>query len=310
MDLRQAREVARCASGRVRLAVVQQAEDHVVFDAGQLIVKCGTRDDFGVEASACERARSLGVPAPEVVSISMAAPIPHLALRKVPGVPLTDHDLSADAATRAARQAGAMLRQLHDTVMPGFGWIDHDHFRVAGEIRGKSASWVEEIGAELEPALDELVDVGAITDAHATALRDEMAAQRPVIETVTQGRFLHGDLGRMHIMVDPADGQLTGLIDWGDVQVGDPAWDLAITACHFASPAEGLLRVHHARRRDLFPHFLEGYEPAAETAERLDALGAFYLAYRQAWVARLGTGTDGTPNPSLAMLRDRLSRTP
>jgi hypothetical protein len=87
MDLRQAREVARCASGRVRLAVVQQAEDHVVFDAGQLIVKCGTRDDFGVEASACERARSLGVPGPEVVSISMAAPIPHLALRKVPGVP-------------------------------------------------------------------------------------------------------------------------------------------------------------------------------------------------------------------------------
>jgi aminoglycoside phosphotransferase (APT) family kinase protein len=309
MEIRQAVEAARCVSGQSELGVIHQSEDHVVFDAGHAIVKCGTRDEFGIEAWACERARSLGVPAPEVVSIDTTAPIPHLALAKVPGVALVTADLPPGAAERAARHAGAMLRMLHGDVMPGFGWIDRHHFRSTREIRGKSPSWIGEIGAALELALDGLVAAGAVTDADATKLRAEMTALRPAVEAVTEGRFLHGDLGRMHIMVDPDTGQVTGLIDWGDVQVGDPAWDLAISACHFASASEGLLRVYHARQPDLFPHFLEGYEPPAETAERIEILGAFYLAYRHAWVARLGPGTDGTPSPSLAMLHEQLSRT-
>jgi aminoglycoside phosphotransferase (APT) family kinase protein len=244
------------------------------------------------------------------VSIDTAAPIPHLALVRVPGVALLASDVTVDAAERAARQAGAMLRVLHDDALSGFGWIDRHHFCTTGEIRGKSASWLAEIRAELEPALAELVGTGAVTDGDAATLRGEMAVLRPAIETVTEGRFLHGDLGRMHVMVEADTGRVTGLIDWGDVQVGDPAWDLAITACHFASASDGLLRVHHARHPDLFPHFLAGYEPPADTVERIELLGAFYLAYRHAWVARLGPGRDGTPNASLAMLQDRLSRTP
>ena len=59
-------------------------------------------------------------------------------------------------------------------------------------------------------------------------------------EAITEGAFLHGDLGRMHIYVDREEGDVNGLIDWGDVQVGDPVWDLAITACHLASPSEGI----------------------------------------------------------------------
>jgi hypothetical protein len=95
-------------------------------------------------------------------------------------------------------------------------------------------------------------------------------------------------------------------VDWGDVQVGDPAWDLAVAACHFTSSSEGLLHVHHGGRPDLFPCLLEGYEPSVEIAQRLDALGSFYLAYRRAWVARLGPGAGGVPNPSLAALRAEL----
>jgi aminoglycoside phosphotransferase (APT) family kinase protein len=310
MEVRQAAEVARRFSNGREVAVVQRSADYVVVDAGDVIVKCGTGDEFGIEAWACDRARDLGVPAPQVISIDTAGPISHLAVSKVPGVALLDRRVPVDVAQRGACEAGARLRRLHDDLLPGFGWVDREHFRHTAEVRGKSATWVEEISTELNRALDELVGTGALTGAQATILREEMAAVLPAIGALAQGRFLHGDLGRMHIMVDPREGHVTGFIDWGDVQVGDPAWDLAVTKCHFVSPAEGLLRVHHARQPDLFPRFIEGYEPSPVTAERFEALSDFYLTYRQAWVARLGPGHDGTPNPSLAMLRTRLAATP
>lgn len=37
----------------------------------------------------------------------------------------------------------------------------------------------------------------------------------------------HGDLGSDHILFDPAQGRLTGIYDFGDLCIGDPAGDLA-----------------------------------------------------------------------------------
>lgn len=308
IDIRQAAEVARrYVSGQGELSVIQRSDDHVVFDAGGAIVKCGTRDEFGIEAWACERARSLGVPAPEVISLDTAAPVPHLVLSKVVGAPLNDNRLALEVAARGARQAGAMLRRLHEVQLAGFGWIDREHFSRTAEVRGKSSSWAEEIKAELDPALEELVAIAALTAAQAEVLRAHMMSVLPTLETIREGRLLHGDLGRMHIFVDPQDGGLTGLVDWADVQVGDPAWDLAITACHLVSPSEGILRVHYSQGPNLFPQVLEGYEAGYEVAERSAALGSFYRAYRSAWVARLGPGEGGAANPSLKLLLSRIS---
>ena len=39
--------------------------------------------------------------------------------------------------------------------------------------------------------------------------------------------LLHHDLATEHILADPAGGRITGVIDWGDVWIGDPAMDLA-----------------------------------------------------------------------------------
>ena len=69
------------------LVVIQRSDDHIVFDAGSTIVKVGTRDEFGIEAWVCERARAVGVPAPEVIAIDRSATVPYLALRKVTGIP-------------------------------------------------------------------------------------------------------------------------------------------------------------------------------------------------------------------------------
>jgi aminoglycoside phosphotransferase (APT) family kinase protein len=311
IDVRDAvQTVARHVPGAERLSIIQRSDDHVVIDAGSAIVKCGSRDEFGIEAWACERALSLGVPVPRVIAVDTTGPIPYLVLSKVAGVALSDSRLPVELAARGARQAGAMVRQLHEVRLPGFGWIDRDHFLRTAQVRGRSASWMAEISTELDPALEELVSCGALTDTQAAVLRDEMRAALPSLEAIREGRLLHGDLARMHTYVDPQDGVLTGLVDWGDVQVGDPAWDLAIAACHLASPSEGILRVHAIHQRDLFREVLEGYEPPPNLAERLTALGSFYLAYRRASVAKLGQGEEGAPNPSLEELRRTLGSAP
>lgn len=53
------------------------------------------------------------------------------------------------------------------------------------------------------------------------ALLDRMSVPPPT------ARLIHGDLGPEHIRV--AAGEVTGVIDWGDCAVGDPALDLAWT---------------------------------------------------------------------------------
>lgn len=40
-------------------------------------------------------------------------------------------------------------------------------------------------------------------------------------------RLLHHDYDADHVLIDPAAGRATGIIDWGDACVGDPAWDFA-----------------------------------------------------------------------------------
>lgn len=44
---------------------------------------------------------------------------------------------------------------------------------------------------------------------------------------IYQPRLIHGDLAPEHILCDPHGGFLTGVIDWGDACLGDPALDFA-----------------------------------------------------------------------------------
>jgi len=39
--------------------------------------------------------------------------------------------------------------------------------------------------------------------------------------------LVHGDLWPLHILVDPSSGGVSGIIDWGDTFIGDPAVDFA-----------------------------------------------------------------------------------
>ena len=75
---------------------------------------------------------------------------------------------------------------------------------------------------------------GALRGGAAEALRlaEELAGTPP-----HAGRpcWVHGDLYARHLLVDEAR-KVTGVIDWGDVHLGDPALDLSV-AISFLPPS-------------------------------------------------------------------------
>jgi aminoglycoside phosphotransferase (APT) family kinase protein len=76
------------------------------------------------------------------------------------------------------------------------------------------------------------------------------------------GRLLHEDLHSAHILVDRETERVTGIIDFGEAQSGDPAWDLALFS--FWEEAQGL------------DYLLEGYEPGEGATRDLPVRIPFY----------------------------------
>jgi aminoglycoside phosphotransferase (APT) family kinase protein len=62
--------------------------------------------------------------------------------------------------------------------------------------------------------------------------------------------LVHGDLYARHLIVDDA-GKLTGIIDWGDVHLGDPAVDIAIALLVLPPNARVLFQRDYGEIRDL-----------------------------------------------------------
>jgi aminoglycoside phosphotransferase (APT) family kinase protein len=152
----------------------------------------------------------------------------------IPGVELAHAGLDAVARVPAAAAIGAFLRALH---APGVA----DH--VVAVAREHRAALPVDPNRRSEPLVlreragarvRRLRDAGADVDADALlAVLDAAVAvgrsdRRPVL--------LHGDLHVRHVLVSP-DGVATGVIDWGDTGLGDPAVDLMIGYAAFVGPA-------------------------------------------------------------------------
>ncbi len=55
---------------------------------------------------------------------------------------------------------------------------------------------------------------------------------------------VHSDLHREHLLAD-ADGNLTGVLDFGDAFVGAPAWDFALLRWYYGPQAARQVATHH-----------------------------------------------------------------
>jgi aminoglycoside phosphotransferase (APT) family kinase protein len=117
-------------------------------------------------------------------------------------------------------------------------------------------------------------------DSHARALRGPgrtlLARCR---EAVPQHRRLrHGDLGPEHLLT--TDGRVTGVIDWTDVALGDPALDLAWLVHHTPTVfAEALVSAYGATAEELARgRDWDRLGPWWEVRHGLEGAGAEYVA--------------------------------
>ncbi len=112
--------------------------------------------------------------------------------------------------------------------------------------------------ARVRGHLEQLAGRGLVEDAGPFLARLDAA---PAAYTARRDTLVHGDLYFRHLLIG-SDGRLAGVIDWGDVHLGDPAADLMIA--HAFLPPEG---------RDVF---CKVYGPVPEVTWRMARLRALW----------------------------------
>jgi aminoglycoside phosphotransferase (APT) family kinase protein len=201
---------------------------------GDFVLKIGDRRELAAEAWACERIRAAGAAGPEVVVFEASPaglPRPFLLMRRLPGGGLDS------AAHDAFVEAGRQLRLVHSIRADGFGFLA-DTDPVEGRWSGPRSSW-EAVTDEAPNCLAELVDRRVISAEVAGRIAAALERFASAVRFDGPGVLLHGDLKPPHVFA--LDGRFVGLIDWGDVAVGDPRYDLARFSIHAGGALEPLL---------------------------------------------------------------------
>ena len=173
----------------------------------------------------------LHVPVPELVGRpSGAYPWPFWGARLVAGTELAEAGLPDSERVQAGASVGAFLRALHD---PGLVAVagqagpqlpDDPMRRAYPGVRAKRAREIlgrlaQSAGWEPDAAIERLFG----------------AADR-LGPPAGPAAIAHGDLHLRHLLIGEG-GDASGVIDWGDLCLADPAADLSLAYCGFAGPA-------------------------------------------------------------------------
>jgi aminoglycoside phosphotransferase (APT) family kinase protein len=213
------------------VTLLNEGEDNRAFEVdGALVVRFALEPDA---ASIDREARLLNAVA---AVLPVAVPVPAfvlaergcLAYPKLSGIPVLDLPQRLDHAESLAAQLSGLLAVLH-AIPP------ESTAGLVGVDDQPMAEWLAEAAA-LYPAV-----AGGLPPRFRPRVEAFLAADPP-----SRGRarvFAHNDLGVEHVLVDAATWAVTGILDWTDAALTDPAYD------------HGLLH------RDLGPAALAGLAP-------------------------------------------------
>ena len=134
-----------------------------------------------------------------------------------------------DAGKRmaAAKPLGAFLRALHDV-----------HPETDGEPVPQDTIARTDLSMRADQTAERLKTLGDSMP-EAARIQEQMAALATTDAHAGARCWVHGDLYPRHILVD-AQSLPCGVIDWGDVHVGDPALDLMLGYLLFDEPARAV----------------------------------------------------------------------
>ena len=196
--------------------------DHHAYDVGGRFVFRVPRSAEGASGAERERqltsmlAPRLPLPIPRsrfIVEPSERLPFGASGYERVPGEPAIRLGVVV-RGREIARELGDFLRALHDVDV-----------RVAAAAGAPPAAaptrdeWSAQAGEDVARAHGE----GRIDADTAASLRGYLGAAPAGAYRPT---LVHGDFAAEHVLLD-ADGSVSGVIDWSDAMLGDPALDLA-----------------------------------------------------------------------------------
>lgn len=209
--------------------VLGEGLDNVAYNVDhELVVRCAKRaDPHAIEREARILAHVAAVsPLPVPQPVFVAPEDGCLAYRFLPGVPLLGRKISKLDTERVVAQLHEFLAVLHRTPA---GFAERDEVPLQEWLAGAA-----ELFAKCR---------GALPAAYHGPIRAFLDSALPA-ENPDQVVFCHNDLGIEHVLVDPDDGgTVTGIIDWSDAALTDPAIDYGLLFRDLgpaALPAEGL----------------------------------------------------------------------
>jgi aminoglycoside phosphotransferase (APT) family kinase protein len=256
--------------------------DNTAYEAnGELIVRISKESDTLRRAESTRReADSLAavaeystLPVPEPVFSDPEAGA--IVYHRLPGVALMNRP-AADPA-RLAPALGRFLGCLHRTSPEEVEHlVERDAYPLPAWLRDAERDYGEI--AERVPAADR-------------SLVEDFLGRTPP-EGPRVEAFCHKDLGAEHVLVDARSGEITGIIDWTDAAITDPARDLAL--------------IYRDLGPEVFERTLDHYEGFFGEADRERTV--FYARCKLIEDVAYGFGTPGARRYAEAGL-SRLART-
>lgn len=263
--------------------LIGEGMDNLAYEVnGELVVRVSKEPDPRRRAELIDAETGLLAAVMDVSPLPVPEPLftdpgrGFWAYAKIPGIPLLDLPLPQRLAhaPKVAAALGGFLAALHAIPLNGVA-------QLVRRDEAPMAEWRDEAASNYAAVIK------AIPANRRGAVEDFLAASPP--DSGGALVFSHNDLGIEHVLVAPAAGTVTGVIDWGDAALTDPARDF------------GLIY------RDLGPAAL----PAALTAYQ--AGGTAGLGERATFYARCGlledlaygrrTGRNAYTDKSLAALQ-------
>lgn len=184
----------------------------VSFEKDGTIVRFGLRDaEVRRQAAvlqAVQEVATLPTPVPALCQPEAG----FLAYPKLPGVPLAQLPLPFRVPPGFIATIGEFLRRLHTFPLErARELVEYDVWPFS--------EWISAAAEEFTAVANH------VPEAHHRAIEGFLAARPPA--EPDEMVFCHNDFGIEHLLVDPDTREITGVIDWADAAIADPAVDFA-----------------------------------------------------------------------------------
>jgi aminoglycoside phosphotransferase (APT) family kinase protein len=179
----------------------------------------------------------LPVPIPEFLGTpSEVFPWPFLGHRKIPGRTACTVHLDDTQRTQLAEPLARFLKALHtipadEAARLGAGSDPFQRLDMAPRL------------SRARTTLDELVQRGILDNLKPLWCLLNAA---PALYSARANTLVHGDLYARQLLLD-SEGQVSGIIDWGDVHLGNPAVDFALAHSFLPAQAHAEFRQAYGR---------------------------------------------------------------